>query len=390
VDNNSLKKGSLTFLFVVSFTCQMMAGAVTVTVPIYAASLKASPLLVGIIGSAGGLVYSFLPFVAGTLCDRMRRKVFVFTALALYGCSCIMYSFAEDVSMLVFAKILEWSSVAIFWPAVEALLADSREFKLEETIRRFNLSWGSAMVIGPVVGGFLITVWFIKAPFIFSLFSSVLFGALSVIILKEPPRNREPMISVEAKPKKAKNINYPLVSGLASIFLFSSVDGIILTLFPAYASQLEISAFNIGLIVFAFGLARVATFSQSNRLESKIGKTGMFLLSSLIFGAASLLIAFSTTFPLFAFCFALFGVGAVLSYAASITLILGRWETSRGRAAGIFESLGGFGYFAGPLIGGIVAEYSITAPYLFGFFLSMAVFFVQLLLRKPSSADLKV
>ncbi len=368
----------------------MMMGAVTVAVPIYAESLKASPLIVGIIGSAGGLVYSFLPFVAGTLCDRMRRKFFVFIALILYGCSCLLYSFTEEVSMLVFAKVLEWSSVAIFWPAVEALLADSSESKLEDTLRRFNLSWGSAMVIGPVVGGFLITVWYIKAPFIFSVFSSIIFGALSAIILKEPSRNRELRISPEAKPKNTKNKNYSLVSGLASIFLFSSVDGILLTLFPAYASQLKISAFNIGLIVFAFGATRVVTFSQSNRLEKKIGKTGMFLLSSLIFGAASLLIAFSKTFPLFAFCFALFGVGAALSYAASITLVLGRWETSRGRAAGIFESLIGFGYFAGPLIGGIVAEYSITAPYLFGFVLSLTVIFVQLLFRNPSSADGKV
>jgi len=365
----------------------MMMGAVTIAVPIYAESLESSPLVIGVIGSAGGLVYSFLPFIAGTLCDRMRRKVFVFAALALYGCSCIMYSFAEEASMLVFARILEWSSVAIFWPAVEALLADSSESKLEETIRKFNLSWGSAMVIGPVVGGFLITVWFIKAPFIFSVFSSILFAALSVIILKEPLRKREPKISVEVKLKKDKNINYSLISGLASIFLFSSVDGILLTLFPAYASQLGISAFNIGLIMFAFGAARVAAFSQSNKTESKIGKTGMFLLSSLIFGAASLLIAFSTTLPLFMLCCVFFGVGSALAYAASITLILGRGEASRGRAAGTFESLMGFGYFAGPLIGGVVAEHLITAPYLFGSFLSMTVFFIQLLLRKSSSAN---
>jgi MFS family permease len=90
------------------------------------------------------------------------------------------------------------------------------------------------------------------------------------------------------------------------------------------------------------------------------------------------------------FCFALFGVGVGLSYAASIALVLGRWETSRGRAAGIFESLIGVGYFVAPLIGGIVAEYSITAPYLFGFVLSLAVIFVQILFRKPSPADRKL
>jgi DHA1 family multidrug resistance protein-like MFS transporter len=390
VGNNSLKKGSLTFLFVVSFTCSMMVGAVTVTVPIYAASLKASPLLVGLIGSAGGLVHSFLPFVSGTLCDRMRKRIFVFAALTLYGCSCLLYNFTEEASMLVFVKVLEWSSIAIFWPAVEALLADSGELGLEETLRRFNLSWGSAMVIGPVVGGSLITVWSIKAPFIFSMFLSTILGVSSLIILKEPEKRPEPKIHVETKQKTVKDKHYPLVSGLASIFLFSSVEGIAFTFFPAFASELGISALNIGWILFAFGAARVVTFSQSNRLESRVGRTGLFLLGSMFLGVASLLMVFSNTFPLYVFCFTLFGVGSGLAYAASIALILGRWETSRGRASGIFESLIGFGYFVAPLIGGFVSEYSAVAPYLFGFALSLAVIFVQLRFRKPSSSDGKL
>ena len=365
----------------------MIAGAVSITVPIYAESLKASTLLIGLIGSAGGLVYSFLPFVAGTLCDRIRRKIFIFASLTLYGCACLLYNFTEEASMLVFAKVLEWSSVAIFWPTVEALLADSGGLRLEETLRRFNLSWGSAMVISPVIGGSLITVWSIKAPFIFSLFLSIIFGVLSLFILEEPARSHESKIHVKDEPKNIASKQYPLISGLASIILFSSVDGIILTLFPAYASKLDISAFNIGWIVFAFGAARVVTFSQINRIEAKIGKTGIFLFGTSFLGAASLLTAFSYTFPLYVLCFVLFGFGTGLSYAASIALVLGRWESSRGRAAGVFESMIGFGYFIGPLIGGVVSGYSDAAPYYFGFVLSVTVLLIQLFFKKRNPAN---
>jgi MFS family permease len=363
----------------------MIAAAVSITVPIYAESLKAPTLLIGLIGSAGGLVYSFLPFVAGTMCDRIRRKIFVFASLALYSCACLLYSLTEEASMLIFAKILEWAAVAIFWPTVEALLADSSGLRLEETLRRFNLSWGSAMVIGPVIGGSLITVWSVKAPFIFSLFLSAIFAFFSIFILKEPARSHESKIHAMNEPKNVSGKQYPLVSGLASIFLFSSVDGIILTLFPAYASKLEISAFNIGWIVFAFGAARVATFSQTNKIETKIGKTGMFLLGTSFIGVASLLTTFSYTFPLYMLCFALFGFGTGLSYAASISLVLGRWESSRGRAAGVFESMIGFGYFIGPLIGGILSGYSDIAPYYFGFVLSVTIFLIQLFAKKRKS-----
>jgi len=365
----------------------MIVAAVSITVPIYAESLKASTLLVGVIGSAGGLVYSFLPFVAGILCDKMRRKVFIFASLALYSVACLLYSFSEDVSMLVFAKVLEWSSVAIFWPTVEALLADSGSLKLEETLRRFNLSWGSAMVIGPVIGGSLITAWSIKAPFIFALLLSIIFSVLSLFAIKEPAKTHELSTQAKAEPKKDANKQYPLILGIASIFLFSSVDGIILTLFPAYATKLEISAFNIGWIVFAFGAARVVIFSQTNRIEAKIGKTGMLLFGTSLLGAASLLTAFSYTFPLYVLCFVFHGFGTGLAYAASIALVLGRWESTRGHAAGIFESMIGFGYFVGPLIGGVVSSYSDVAPYYFGFALSVIVFFVQLFFNRRSPTN---
>ncbi|MBS7614735.1 MFS transporter [Candidatus Bathyarchaeota archaeon] len=375
---NSNKKASLMFLFSVSFVCQMVVGAVSITVPIFAESLKASTLIVGAIGSAGGLVYSFLPFVAGTYCDKTKRKIFVSASLALYSFACLLYVFSEEVLTLVLAKIIEWSSVAIFWPAVEALLADIGEIKLEETLRRFNLSWGSAMIIGPVIGGSLITAFSIKTPFIFAFLLSTIFCILSLIIIVEREKGSDQNIQASLSLKKASNRHYPLVPGLLSIFLFSSLDGIILSLFPAYATKLAISAFNIGWIVFAFGVARVIIFSQTNKVEAKIKKKGMLLFGTLLLGAASLLTIISNTFPQYVICFALYGSGTGFAYAASIALVLGRWETTRGHAAGIFESIIGFGYFAGPLIGGALSTFSDVAPYYFGFALSLAVLLVQL------------
>ncbi|MEM2889145.1 MAG: MFS transporter [Candidatus Bathyarchaeia archaeon] len=372
-----------------SFVCQMIVGAVSITVPIFAESLKASTLMIGAIGSAGGLVYSFLPFIAGAFCDKMKRKLFVSASLALYSLACLLYFFSEDVSTLVFAKVLEWSSVAIFWPAVEALLADTGETKLEETLRKFNLSWGSAMIIGPVIGGSLITAFSIKTPFILALLLSTIFCILSLFIIVEPAKTNNQDTQVNLNYEKASNERYPLISGLLSIFLFSSVNGIILSLFPAYATKLAISAFNIGWIVFAFGAARVLIFSQTNKVDAKIGKKGMLMIGTLLLGAASLITVFSNTFPQYVICFALYGSGTGFAYAASIALVLGRWETTRGHAAGIFESIIGFGYFAGPLIGGALSTFSDVAPYYFGFTLSLAVLFIQLFFRtKPKNKSI--
>jgi len=359
----------------------MIAIVVSITVPIYAETIKTPTFMIGLIGSAGGLAYSLMAFVAGTFYDRKKR--IVFASLLLYSFTCALYNFSEEATMLVLIKLLEGLSAALLWSAVEALLADLGGRDLEDTLRRFNLSWSSAVIIGPVIGGSLITAWSIKAPFIFALFISALFAVLSLFILKELNfHNQHIKTNTE---QKDLNQKYSIIPGLASILLLSSVDGIIMTFFPAYATRLEISAFNVGLIVFAHGAGRIAVFSQTNVIEAKIGKIGMLWSSSFLLGIASLLTALSSSFPLYICCFVLYGFGTGLAYAASLSIVLRRWETTRGRAAGIFESLLGFGYFLGPLIAGAVSIFSDSAPYYFIFVLSSATLIIQLLLNKKIS-----
>ncbi|MFQ6095261.1 MAG: hypothetical protein ACE5NN_03875, partial [Candidatus Bathyarchaeia archaeon] len=103
---------------------------------------------------------------------------------------------------------------------------------------------------------------------------------------------------------------------------------------------------------------------------------------SLTLAVASFLVASSYTTPAFTACFLIFGFGTGISYAASISHILGRWGFSRGYAAGLFESLIGTGYFLGPLIGGAISEYALDAPYMYGCLLSLAVFAFQLVLNR--------
>ncbi|MEM2961028.1 MAG: hypothetical protein QXU67_05425, partial [Candidatus Bathyarchaeia archaeon] len=79
--------------------------------------------------------------------------------------------------------------------------------------------------------------------------------------------------------------------------------------------------------------------------------------------------------------FFIFGLGTGMSYSASISSILRRWSTSRGYAAGLFESLIGVGYFLGPLAGGAISIYGSNMPYIFGSFFGFVIFLIQLILN---------
>ena len=370
---------SLQFLFVAAFLVQMITGVVGITVPIYADSLGASPFLLGVIGAAGGLIYSFMPLVSGILSDKFTRKAFISASMASYTSACLLYILSEEPSSLIFIKIIEWLSIAAFWPTLEALIADSSEERLEEALKKFNIAWGSAMVIGPTIGGAMISGYSVKAPFFLSFVITFLLGLLSLVFVKGPSREPRKTAKTSQVMKNSPSQD-SILNALSSIFLFSSLIGIVTSLFPAYATSLGIPAYEVGLMMFAFGAARTVTFYKAYRIEAKVQKMGMFLGGSLVLALGSFLVANSYTTPVFTACFLIFGFGTGISYAASISHILRRWGSSRGYAAGLFESLVGTGYFVGPLIGGIVSEYSSNAPYLLGSLLSIVIFAFQLAL----------
>jgi DHA1 family quinolone resistance protein-like MFS transporter len=374
---------SLGFLFLATFACQMLVGVNGIAVPIYTSLMEASPVLVGLIGSAGGAVYSFMPMVSGVLCDRLGRKTFISVSLFSYGFSSLLYSIVEDPVMMIPIKILEWISIAAFWPSVESLIADSAPANLEEALKRFNISWGSAMIIGPLLGGALISELSIKAPFFFSVIVALTLGGLSIPIIKEPGRTRH--VDEHSQGGSQRNVRRisSILPALVSIFLFSSTVGILVSLFPSYATSLGISPIEIGAVTFAFGAARAVTFYQATGIEAKIKKKGMFLAGALAMSLAAIITFWSRWTLLFMFSFLIFGFGAGVSYAASIASILSWRRSSRGYSAGLFESLIGVGYFIGPLLGGFLSEFAGNAPYIYVFLLSLMVLGVLLRYRNP-------
>ncbi|MEM2912233.1 MAG: MFS transporter [Candidatus Bathyarchaeia archaeon] len=362
---------SLRFLLVSVFFMQMLTGVVGLTVPIYAASLGASPLLVGVIGATGGLTYAFMPLTAGMLSDEIRRKILILTAMILYGLSCGLYASAESTNMLIPIKALEWVAVAIFWPSTEALITEFSGEKLEQNLRKFNLSWGSATIIGPILGGSLISLLGIKAPFFLSLAVSFILAFAAATTVKEqrkyPQKPKQEMLN--QREGSAESI----APAVVSILLFSFIAGIIYNLFPAHATNLNMPAHEIGLIFFANGLFRLVAFTQAYKIEEEIGKNFMFLAGALSLAIASALTAVSSTALFFALSFSIFGLGMGILYAASIAYILKRRSHAAGYAAGLFESLIGIGNFIGSSTGGLASEYfSSNTPYILSLLISLA------------------
>jgi predicted MFS family arabinose efflux permease len=317
-----------------------------------------------------------MPLAAGLLSDKIRRKLFISTAMLLYGLSCCLYSLAVNPHILIPIKALEWVSLAIFWPSTEALITEFSEDKLEQNLRKFNLSWGTATIIGPIIGGSLISLLGIKTPFFLASTISVTLAIIATVTIKELRKNKQNP-NQEALQKRKSSAS-SIVTAVTSIILFSFIGGIIYNLFPAHATSLGIPAYEIGLIIFTNGLFRLAAFIEAYKIEAKIGKISTFLVGTLTLALASSLTAISSTALFFALAFSIFGLGMGILYAASIALILKSGSSAKGYAAGIFESLIGIGNFLGSSIGGIASEYvALNAPYILSLLISLAASLYQ-------------
>ncbi|MEM2111704.1 MAG: MFS transporter [Candidatus Bathyarchaeia archaeon] len=369
-------------LLAITFLFQLALGIVSLSVPIFAAFLGASPFLIGLIGSMGGLIYSFMPLILGAISDRFNRKILVSASILLYVVVCILYSLIKNPVLLLAVKLLEGISISAFWPSIESLITDSSSSSLQETVKKFNISWGSAMIIAPLIGGALISEFSTQISFIVSLFMAFIAFIICFVSVKELPIRHKEKTELITTVKGQKNNLILIVPALMSILLFSSIGGIIMTLFPAYAVYLGIQAYQIGSITFASGLSRMLAFFWAPKLERRMGKNRMFIFSSVIFALASLLTIFSSNAEMFTLSFLVFGLGSGISYAAAISAIFEHWKTTRGYAAGLFESLIGIGSFTGPLIGGAISEYMLNAPYYFSLAASIFVCFAQIVLSQ--------
>jgi len=128
------------------------------------------------------------------------------------------------------------------------------------------------------------------------------------------------------------------------------------------------------------GLAQTITILLSSRLQSKLGTEKMLLLSALFLCTSLTIIGFTLAIPIFMVGFLVFGFGQGMAYSTAILLVLKGSGSRRGKAAGMFEGILGVGFFAGPLIGGVLFQVGGSYPYFLGAFVSLLMVTSQLFL----------
>jgi len=366
-------------LYVSVFLSQTALAVAFLATPILAVEMQAPPFLIGLIGASTGGPYAIMTFVFGPTSDRFSRKKMLLAAEAISAFAMILCFLSQEPYQLIFARFVFSIGMALFWPLAEAYTGDLVQAdQLSQALTGYNVSWSSATIVGPLLGGLIITWFLTRTPFLVAftlfVFAGMLFLPRTVANITRSNQTNY------LNQNEERVLNNPKVSPLIYAFLFAFTGALLNAIFPAYATQLNISPDVIGLMFLLSGLAQTITVLLSSRIQSKLGTEKLLLLSSIFLCTSLTIIGLTLATPIFMVGFLIFGFGQGMVYSTAILLVLKGSGSKRGKAAGMFEGILGVGFFTGPLVGGALYQVGGPYPYFLGAFVSLSMVTSQLIL----------
>jgi MFS family permease len=341
-------------------------GIVMPVIPLYARSLGASYMEVGLLGTSYSLIYVMLAVPSGWLSDRIGRKVIIAISASLCVLAAVLYLSASNIASLLLIRVIEGGAWCSFWPALEALVTEvSGELSAGKAMGICSASYGVGSLIGSVLGGFVMVFFGFQAAFLLYFCLSVM---ATLILANVKVRKAQGHIETqiyEIKKSSGKHSAATLSVAYIVSFSYTMLLAVMLTLFPVYAEDLKIEAFWIGVLLAALWLGRVVFFIYAGRLSDILGRENILMPAVACLSVASLIIAASSDVtPLFV-ANLLIGSGLGAAFPVTIALISDVTPSHRkGIMMGLFETFCGIGMFAGSTIGGWIAEIDARYPYI--------------------------
>lgn len=360
-------------LYVSVFVASLGLGTYAYFIPVFAQTLGGSFLDLGFIGAANALAYAMTPLFTGFLADRLNRAWIFTVAIAINAAMTIVLALANSVSSIFLIRLVGGFGQGLLWPISEVLVTDlvPIDARVKE-MGLYSVAWASGILIGPVMGGFIIQYLGFTLLFVVS---SLLVGlALLPDLLWLVPGYRQKAISV---PQFSGNIS--TMRKLASWYLMAAcygiVFGVVVAIFPGYANSVNVGPTMIGFLFTVFGISRVLTFATSE-WYLKLGERKALVVTSGMIAAGVAVISIFPVFQWFMVSMALLGGCFGVIFPLTISLISRHFPQGRlGTAVGSYETAYGIGFAIGPLLAGAIAAVDISLT-----FISMSSFGVLMMI----------
>ena len=346
----------LTQDFVLSFLAQFAFSLVSFilvpTIPVYLSRFEAKAgeigLLVGIL-SVSSLIPR--PFIGRALL-RIPEKKFMIAGAVLYILSSTAYLIAPPFWPFLIVRIVQGVGLACFSTASVALIANiTSENRRGQIISYYFLSFNFAFALAPYFGMVLINQFSFTVLFLVC-------TALSLCTLSITLKLRE-MESVPIENDLIQSqpfFNREVLPSAVMAFLLNVIWGSLGAFFPLYALRHGVS--NPG-IYFAFvAITLILSRSLGGKILDMYAREKVIIPCFVAIIISIVVLTFSTTLQMFILVAIIFGTGWAFLYPSLVVYAVENSGSARGPAMGTFTALADLGAGIGPMIMGLILEWT--------------------------------
>jgi DHA1 family multidrug resistance protein-like MFS transporter len=355
------KKTFLALLAVV-FVTQIGMGIVSPLMPLYAESMGASGLWLGIMFSSYAFSRVIFMPIAGRLSDVRGRKRLIGLGLLAYTIISLFYVWASSIFELTLIRIFHGLASCAVIPIAQAYVGELTPAGKEGTyINLFSMSIFLGMGFGPFLGGVLTEYYSMNAAFygMTTVCSFALYLLLRFVPATEPLSRTEGRSAV----KPVRSIMRDSRVQAASIFRFSRAfwRRSIKCFLPLLAvSTLKMTPAGIGLVLSAYLLAGGSIQGLLSPLFDRLNRVALIAICSTVGPALLLLIPYVPSGKaLLAVLLLTALLGAVARGAMlAINVETGKQHRGMGTVMGIFIGSSSLGMMIGPIVFGYSVDIS--------------------------------
>lgn len=336
------------------------SGMMVPVLSLYAATFGVTSTLVGMLMTIFGIGRLVSNYPGGWLSQRLGRRPLLIAGSVVIGIGCIGAALTNDFYHLVFWRFVQGVGSGMYMTVSGAALADMTTSESRARIvglYQAALQFGAS--IGPVFGGFVASYFGLRAPFWALLAISVATVLLGIFSFRDQQAKVSTMSGALGVQRGL--ITLPFISiALVSCVVFFTRTAFLFQLVPLIGDayfKLGVAAIGFGVTITAGVMLLVLPLATAliNRLGSR-----MSVFLSLVVSALGIALVIGGAHPFwFWISMIIYGLAGGFngSAVAAYTIeVLPR--NQYGQGMGLQRTIGDIGYVAGPVVIGLVSDWS--------------------------------
>ena len=349
---------ALAVLATISFVSSLGISIMLPLLPLYALSLGASPLQLGLMTSGFAVANGIAQFASGFLMDRYGARRFIVAGIGTYAAANVLIATAPTAIALIGYRFIAGLGGGVNMVATRLYIAQTAE---QASLAFFNSIISAAnsagSVLGPGFGGLVAAGGDLRAPFFIVAGTSALAFIAALFLPRPKARAHEGGTAANAGGRVWNRTVFILLAG--NLLLLIGFGGWVTSYAPFVTTRLGWSTFDVGIIFTIFGIGDITLGPWLGHLADRTGRRRMAVIASFPIFLFGFIVFFGLPKPFF-YAISFFTGAALTAYNASWFALLTNAVPSarRGRVFGVVSAVAQTGTVIGAL--GATAIWQLT------------------------------